>query len=397
MNPDTTTAMPTAARLTPALTFLLTCICGVAVASVYMAQPLLDALTHDLGVASGSAGLVVGLTQCGYFMGLLFIVPLGDVLPRRGLILAQMSLSALALTLTAASGSFILLLGALFIVGLSAVVIQITVALAAQLALPEQRGKAIGALTSGVVLGILSGRCCAGFVADIAGWRSVYLITAMLMLVMVLILRRGLPTMPAQARPIRLLRADPPWRLWATLPLLRVRSVLALLCFASFSILWTALVLPLTAPPYALSHGQVGLFGLAGVAGALAASRAGRLADRGKGRALTGWALLLLALSWLCMLRLEHNLLWLIAGVVMLDFAVQAVHVTSQSLIVGLRPEAQSRIIGAYMLFYSLGSAVGGVAATQTYAFAGWPGVCLLGSAVSSIAVLYWWLTRHIG
>ena len=150
------------------------------------------------------------------------------------------------------------------------------------------------------------------------------------------------------------------------------------------------MVLPLSAPPLSLSHTQIGLFGLAGVAGALAAARAGRLADQGLGNRTTGIALVLLTLSWLPTAFVESSLLAMVVGVVLLDFAVQAVHVTNQSLIFAARPDAQSRLVGAYMCFYSVGSGVGAMAATYTYAHFGWVAVCLLGAAFSGIALLYW-------
>ena len=157
------------------------------------------------------------------------------------------------------------------------------------------------------------------------------------------------------------------------------------------------MVLPLSAPPLSLSHTQIGLFGLAGIAGALAAARAGRWADQGLEQRITGIALALLALSWIPIAFAETSLLALIVGVVVLDFAVQAVHVTNQSLIFAARPDAQSRLVGAYMCFYSLGSALGAVAATQVYARWGWVAVCLLGGSISVVALGFWLWTRVVG
>lgn len=176
-------------------------------------------------------------------------------------------------------------------------------------------------------------------------------------------------------------------------PTLRVRGVLAMLIFAAFSVLWTALVLPLSAAPLSLSHTAVGLFGFAGVAGALAARRAGRWADKGFGQRVTGSALVVLTLSWLPMSQVQTSLALFASGVMLLDFAVQAVHVTSQSLIVAARPDAQSRVIGAYMCFYAIGSALGGVGATLIYARCGWLGVSVLGAAISAAALLVWCIT----
>lgn len=372
-------------------TFLFAITCAMAVANVYFAQPLLESMAASLSVSSGTVGVVVTATQAGYAVGLLFIVPLGDLLNRKRLILTQMLLSAVALCAVGLAQDWGMLLGAMVLVGLMAVVVQVVVAYAATLASPEQRGEAIGTVTSGVVLGILLARFVSGAVADLAGWRGVYFVSAALMIGMALVLYRTMPastTPPAKGSYWQLLRSV--FQLYRTERTLRVRGTFALLIFAAFSVLWTAMVLPLSAPPLSLSHTQIGLFGLAGVAGALAAARAGRLADQGLGNRTTGIALALLTASWLPTAFVESSLLAMVVGVVLLDFAVQAVHVTNQSLIFAARPDAQSRLVGAYMCFYSVGSGVGAIAATYTYAHFGWVAVCLLGTAFSGIALLYW-------
>jgi predicted MFS family arabinose efflux permease len=179
-------------------------------------------------------------------------------------------------------------------------------------------------------------------------------------------------------------------------PVLRIRAVIAMLIFATFSVLWTSMVLPLSAPPFSLSHTEIGLFGLAGVAGALTAGRSGHLADRGWGQWTTGVSLVLLLAAWIPIAMTGVSLWALVAGVVVLDLAVQAVHVTNQSMILAVRPDAGSRLIGGYMVFYSIGSAGGSIASTMVYAWAGWPGVCILGAAISSVALLFWAATRYL-
>ncbi|MCY1508319.1 Inner membrane transport protein YnfM [compost metagenome] len=180
-------------------------------------------------------------------------------------------------------------------------------------------------------------------------------------------------------------------------PVLRTRGVIAMLIFANVTTLLTPLVLPLSAPPFSMSHTEVGLFGLAGIAGALAASRAGHWADRGFGQTTTGIALALMLIAWLPISLLDHSILWLIAGVLVLDFGLQAVHVTNQALIYRVRPEAQNRLTAAYMLFYSLGSAIGSSLSTVAYTHAGWNGVCLMGAAISLTSLLFWLATRPTG
>ncbi|MBI6897226.1 MFS transporter [Pseudomonas putida] len=377
--------------LTRGLTLLLAAACALAVATVYLAQPLLESMAASLGVSSARAGLVVGMTQAGYALGLLLIVPLGDLLDRKRLILGQLLVSSGALLAVAFAVDWAVLLVAMALVGLAAVVVQVMVAHAATLATPVEQGQAVGTVTSGVVLGILSARLVSGAVADLLGWQGVYGVAAVLALAMAGLLAWRLPAAKPQGprqRYLALLASV--LRLYRHDRLLRQRGLFAVLVFAAFSVLWSAMVLPLSAAPLALDHTQVGLFGLAGVAGALAAARAGRLADKGHGRRVTGWALGLLTLSWLPIACLEQSLLALVIGILMLDLAVQAVHVTNQSLLLAGRGEMASRLIGAYMCCYSLGSGVGAVVATWVYGQWGWVAVCGLGAGISALAWGYW-------
>ncbi|WP_312317960.1 MFS transporter [Atlantibacter hermannii] len=383
-----------AAPLSPRILFLFSLTCALAVANVYSAQPLLASMAESLDVLPGSMGAVITATQTGYAVGLIFLVPLGDRINRKTLVIVQLMLSVLALTAAALAANFTMLLGAMLLVGLMAVVAQLMVAWAATLAAPEQRGKVVGSVTSGIVLGILFARFVSGAIADLAGWRAVYLTAACLLLLISLTLARVMPaTTTAAARMSYLSLLLSVFRLFITEPQLRKRGILALLIFAAFSILWTSMVMPLSA--MSLSHTQTGIFGLAGVAGALAASRGGLWADRGMGQRATGLALALLTLSWLPVGLLEIALGWLVLGIIMLDFAVQTVHVINQSLIIAARPDAASRLVGAYMCFYSLGSALGAIAATQLYALWGWHAVCYTGALVSACAFLFWLGSRH--
>ncbi|QAY86933.1 MFS transporter [Pseudomonas arsenicoxydans] len=382
--------------LSPSLTLLFSVTCALAVANVYFAQPLLDSMAQSLGVASSMIGVVVTATQVGYALGLLFIVPLGDLVNRKRLILTQVLLSAVALAAVGAAQQWLALLGAMILMGLLAVVVQVLVAYAAMLATPSQRGHAVGTVTSGIVLGILLARFTSGLIADIAGWRAVYFVSSGLMLTIAAVLWKVVPvTAHPRHQDSYLALISSVFKLFITERILRARGLLALLIFAAFSVLWTSMVLPLSAPPLSLSHTAIGMFGLAGVAGALAASRAGRWADQGLGQRVTGISLGLLTLSWLPITFAETSLIALICGVVLLDFAVQAVHVTNQSLIFAARPDAQSRMVGAYMCFYSVGSALGAAAATQVYALWGWIAVSLLGALISATALVLWFLTFH--
>jgi len=384
--------------MTRRIAILFAIACGLAVSNVYYAQPLLDSLAYEFGISHSSLGIVITVTQICYALGLFLLVPLGDLLNQRRLIIVMMLISVAALVVIGTAPAISVLFIGLSIMGLLAVVTQVLVSFASTLAAPSERGSIVGFVTSGVVIGILLARTVAGALTDFAGWRSVYLTSAALMLIIVGAIYR---VMPQRYKVEKTLLSYPQLlhsvlKLFVEERILQIRAILAMLIFTAFSTLWTSLVLPLSSPPYSLSHTAIGAFGLAGVAGALAAARAGRFADRGWGQKTTGAALFLLIVSWLPIHYLGHSLIFLIIGVVLLDAAVQAVHVTNQSLIFNVRPEARSRLTAAYMIFYSIGSATGAIASTKLYVYAGWNAVCLFGAAVSAIALIFWALTRRL-
>ncbi|WP_088293828.1 MFS transporter [Bacillus mycoides] len=380
-----------------ALVLLFATACGMSVANIYFAQPLLDQLSNEFGINHSIIGVVITITQIFYGLGLLLLVPLGDLLNQRRLIVGQMLLSTTALVIVGTASSSMVLFAGMALVGLLAVVTQTLVAFAATIASPTERGRVVGIVTSGIVIGILLARTFAGILTDVAGWRSVYLFSAALMLLMVFMFIKMLPNVEREVKSLsypQLIRSV--LALFIQERTLRVRSVLAMLIFADFSILWTSLVLPLSTPPIALSHSAIGAFGLVGVAGALAAARAGKLADQGYGQRTTGIALALLLISWLFISYIEQSLIALVIGIVLLDLAVQAIHVTNQTMILPLHTEARSRLTAGYMVFYSIGSAGGSIASTQIYVHFGWGGVSLLGASVSALALLFWAMTRRV-
>ncbi|MFI0813069.1 MFS transporter [Streptomyces echinatus] len=386
-----------ASALSRGLVTLFAVACGAAVANVYFSQPLLVTIGHDLAMSPALVGGVVTLTHVGYGLGLFFLVPLGDVADRGRLIVAQLLLLVVALTVVAVARTAVVLLAGMAATGLLAVVTQTLVAFAASLAPPAGRGRVVGLVTSGVVVGILLARTASGLMADLAGWRSVYLASAALTASLALVLYRVLPRHTDAPRTTlrygQLLRSTV--TLFARERLLRLRALFGLLVFAAFSTLWSSVALPLSEAPYFLPHRAIGALGLIGVAGALAATVAGRLNDRGHSRRTTGIALALLAASWLPLSFTRGSLWALVVGVILLDLAVQAVHVTNQTLIYALHPDAGSRLIGGYMVFYSIGSATGAIAATSLYTLAGWGAVCALGAAFSCLGLLLWAFTRH--
>lgn len=368
---------------------------GLSVANIYYAQPLLDQISLSLGISHAAIGVAITLTQIGYAFGLFFLVPLGDIINRRWLISSHLGLSSIMLLFVATSSNSWVLFGALIGVGLLAVVIQTLVAYAATLSSPEHAGRAVGTVTSGVILGILLSRTAAGVISDAFGWRTVYLFSAACTFLMSLLLFKLLPQRDEKtALPyFELLKSTV--MIFLDEPLLRLRASFCFLIFATFSCFWTPLVLPLSAPPFMFSHTQIGLFGLAGAVGALIATKAGRLTDKGLGNETTGLSLFLLILSWILISRLYSSVSVLVIGVILMDLAIQAVHVTNQSMIFKLRPGSQSRIVATYMIFYSFGSGVGAITSTVMYSAFGWTGVCLLGSVFSGFGFLLWLTIPH--
>lgn len=396
-HPDMNFRLKPESKMSHYMALLFAAACGMAVANIYFAQPLLDSLADEFGITYSSIGIVITITQLCYAAGLLLIVPLGDLLNRRRLIIGQMLLSVLALILVGIAPIVTVLFLGLAVVGLLAVVTQVLVAFAASWAAPEERGRIVGLVQSGIVTGILLARTFAGVLTDFAGWRSVYLVSAVIMLILTGVLFRVLPRDDSKRESlsyVHLLRSM--FILFIQERILRIRGILALLIFIVFGTLWTSLVLPLSTAPYPLSHTAIGAFGLAGAAGALGAARAGSLADRGFGQITTGIALVLLFISWFFISLTEHSLIALVIGIIILDLSVQAVHVTNQSMIFTVRAEARSRLTAAYMIFYSIGSATGSIVSTSIYATYGWSGVCLFGASISAFAILYWFITYRL-
>lgn len=367
---------------------LLAVVCGVAVAGVYAAQPVLVPMGRDLGVSPEQAGWIVATGQFGYLAGLVLLVPLGDVVDTRRLIAVHMAITGAGAVLTAsASAGWVAFVG-LGMSGVFAVVVQIAVAYAASLSPPAERGRNIGVVTSGVVVGILGARVVTGALADVWGWRSVYAALAFLSFGLAALV---LVVLPSRARPVASVTYG---QVVVSLGGLfgrgafLARGLVAFFLFASFGTLWSGLSLPLADAPWELSEGQIGLFGLAGLAGALGAARAGRWADAGRAASVAGPALTLLILSWAAIARLPSSLWLLVAGIVVLDFAVQVVHVGNQHLLTAAHPDRVSSVIGGYMVFYSLGSALGAAATTAVFATYGWAGSSLLGAGFAACALV---------
>ncbi|MBU5512560.1 MFS transporter [Enterobacteriaceae bacterium S18_ASV_15] len=381
--------------LSPALILLMSVATGLAVASNYYAQPLLDTIARAFDLSASSAGFIVTAAQLGYAAGLLFLVPLGDMFERRMLIVSMTLLAAGGMLITASSQSLTMMIIGTALTGLFSVGAQILVPLAATLASPEKRGKVVGTIMSGLLLGILLARTVAGLLASLGGWRTVYWVASVLMVIMALALWRGLPKVKQENHLNYPQLLASVFSLFTRDKLLRTRAILGCLTFANFSILWTSMAFLLAAPPFNYSEGVIGLFGLAGAAGALGARPAGGLADKGKSHMTTSAGLVLLLLSWAAIWYGHVSVLALIVGILVLDLTMQGVHITNQTVIYRVKPDARNRLTAGYMTSYFIGGAAGSLISASAWQHAGWTGVCAIGAIVAAINLLVWWRGYH--
>jgi predicted MFS family arabinose efflux permease len=368
---------------------------GLAVASNYYAQPLLETIARNFSLSASSAGFIVTAAQLGYAVGLLFLVPLGDMFERRAMIVSMTLLAAGGMLITASSQSLAMMIFGTALTGLFSVVAQILVPLAATLASPEKRGKVVGTIMSGLLLGILLARTVAGLLAGIGGWRTVYWVASVLMVVMALALWRGLPKVKSETHLNYPQLLGSVFSLFTHDKLLRTRALLGCFTFANFSILWTSMAFLLAAPPFNYSEGMIGLFGLAGAAGALGARPAGGLADKGESHITTTASLVLLLLSWAAIWYGHVSVLALIVGILVLDLTVQGVHITNQTVIYRVKPEARNRLTAGYMTSYFIGGAAGSLISASAWQHAGWAGVCAVGAVMAILNLLVWWRGYH--
>lgn len=370
--------------------------CGASVGNLYYAQPLLSAIAGDLHVGYDEAGLIVTLSQIGYALGLLLLVPLGDLLQRRRLVVRTLMLTALALAGAGFAPSFGVLGAAILVVGVTSVVAQILVPFAAELAPEGERGKVVGTVMSGLLVGMLLARTVAGLLAQLGTWRVAFLVAAGAMVALAKLLSRELPEVrPSSQLPylglmrsiVQIARED---------SVIRWRALFGSAAFACFSVLWTSISFLLSGPPFHYGPAVIGLFGLLGVAGAMMATAAGRLADAGLTAIATGSLFAILAGSFGLLSLGSSSLAPLLVGIVLLDIAVQGIHILNQATIYGRRPESRGRVTTIYMTTYFVGGALGSAGAGAVYAADGWQGVCGLGAALAALGALAWVLQQAL-
>ncbi|MGC2485844.1 MAG: MFS transporter [Acidimicrobiales bacterium] len=383
---EETVHLDTEQHISNSLIALFALACGLSAANLYYAQPVLHSISRSFHTNAGDVGLVVTFAQIGYALGLAFVVPLGDVVARRRLVPAVLTLTSLSLLACALAPNASVLIGISLLVGLGSVAAQILVPMAASLSRPSDRGRVVGTVMSGLLLGILLARTVSGLIAQLSSWRTVYVVAAVMAFGLAAVLLRCLPA--EQSRPhVRYvtLLADTV-RYFTSESLLRRRALFGGLSFAAFSVLWTTLAFLLSGAPFHYNDLTIGLFGLVGAAGALCANFAGRWADRHWTKPTTLIFSMAIAGSFLILWAGRHSIAMIIVGILVLDVGAQGVQVTNQSLIYRLAPHARSRINSAYMVCYFIGGALGSWIGSTIYQHDHWTGACVLGGALGLAA-----------
>jgi predicted MFS family arabinose efflux permease len=380
------------------MTFLLAASCGLLAANIYYAQPLIGLIAPAIGLDVKAASLIVTFTQCGYCAGLALLVPLGDLVENRRLVVATLCCACLALLLAASAPNGALFLFACLLIGLCSVAAQMLVPIAAHLAPDASRGRMVGNVMSGLLAGIMLARPVSSLIANSFGWRAVFIASAAVIVGLTSVMRVLLPRRRPDADHHYFALIGSLWTLFRDTPILRRRAAYQAFLFAGFSLFWTAAPLELASPTFDLSQKGIGLFALAGAAGAIVAPIAGRLGDRGWTQVVTGLSMAIVALSFL-LARWgggAGSMAAMVAAGLLIDGAVQANQVVGQRAIYALGAEARSRLNGLYVALFFVGGAAGSAVASLVYALGGWSWVSWVGFAFP-LAALALFATEFIG
>ncbi|RPD42212.1 MFS transporter [Chitinophaga barathri] len=370
---------------------------GLIVANIYYSQPLLVLISREFNVSESNAGQVTFFTQIGYAMGLLFCVPLGDKLERRGQILVMTGLAVAALFAAAMSVNIGMLKVMGFVIGFTSIVPQLILPLAAGLVEPSKRGKVIGVIMSGLLIGILLSRTVSGVVGQHLGWRAMFWIAGGLSFLMMAIMALTFPkNKPAFTGSYGALMRSL-FTLVKEQPLLREASLINACGFAVFGLFWTTSVFLLSNPPYNFGSDIIGLMGLAAATGALGAPLIGRIADKKNPRIAIGYGIACILAGYIVFWVFRNSLIGIIAGIVLLDLGLQGVHVSNQTRIYALLPEARNRMNTVFMTVSFIGTSIGSGIGLWVWDIGKWTGVCLAGLGIMLIAVLIYAFTYKRG
>lgn len=369
---------------------LLSVTCAVTVANLYYLQPLLEAIAAEFGTDGSAPGMASGALQLGYAAGLLLLVPLGDIVARRPLVTGLLLVDAGALAAMAMAPSLPALTVAATLVGVSSVAVQILVPYAATVATDEQRNRVLGSLLSAMLLGVLVSRVVAGLVADAVGWRGMFALAAVFMVVAAVVMARVLGREPAEVGSTYGEQMRSIAGLVRTEPVLRRRSIIGAAGYGAFNVLWTTIAFLLAAPPHGFDQSGIGLFAMVGVAGVAAAWSAGRSIPGDRNQQATGIGLAALLASFVLLATGGGVIALIVVGVLVLDAAVQAVHLLNQNTIYALRGSARARLTTVYMTSYFVGGAAGSALGATAYVAGGWPLACVAGAAFALVALVVW-------
>ncbi|EMF0087316.1 MFS transporter [Enterococcus hirae] len=376
--------------LTSSLILLLSITCGVVVANMYYIQPIGTKVATSLSVSTSAIGILTMLTQLGYALGLLFLVPLGDVVDRPKLIIRMAALSAISLLAAFFTPSFTLFACASFLIGLLSIVPQIIIPYGAVLAGPKARGKVMGTLLSGLLVGILLSRTVSGIVASLFSWRMIYLFALVLVAILTGLLYWKMPRTQIKTTSsvsyLDSLKSLP--YLVKTQRLLREASISGFFMFGTFSIFWSTLIFYISSPVYHWGTFEAGILAIFGLSGAVAAPIVGRLSDSYSERKIVGMGLAMQTLSFVALLVAGSHLVVLLVAIILLDVGNQFGQVANQTRVQGLGEAASNRNNTVFMFMYFIGGATGSLLGTTMWQQFGWLGVTLTGLAFQLCAYI---------
>ena len=374
-------------KLTNPVLYLMSISAGLVVANLYYNQPLLNQIALTYGVSEAAVSNVALSTQVGYALGLLFIIPLGDKISNHTILRWDFLLIIGSLVAAALSSSLLLLIVSSFFIGFSSSLPQLFVPMAAQLSDDSGRGRAIGIVMSGLLIGILGSRVISGFIGEQFGWRSMYYGAAVVMMLLFFMLHYKLPKLKPNFSGSYGSLLKSIWFYFKSEPELRLASLRGALGFAGISAFWTTLVF-LMEDNFGYGSTMAGLFGIFGIAGALGATVVGKLNDKIDKNRIIIFSVILLIFSWIIFLFSSYNLFGIIVGVVLVDLGLQAIHITNQNIIFAKNPEGRNRINTVYMVSFFIGGAMGTTLGAYAWENFQWVGVSVLGLSFSSSILL---------
>lgn len=366
---------------------------GLIVANLYYCQPLIILIAKEFKIPEANAGTITYLTQAGYAVGLFFMVPLGDKIERKKQILMTTFASVIALIIAATSKNFFILQTASLLIGITSIVPQLILPLAATLSEPQQRGKVVGTIMSGLLIGILLSRTFSGFIGQILGWRFMFWIAAGICLLIFFVIQNKFPVNKPQFEGSYGQLIQSLFTLIKTQPVLREATLINIFSFAQFGAFWTTMVLLLSDTPFHFSSAAIGLFGVVGVSGALAAPLVGRLGDKGNSRIAVGYGCLLLLISFAVFYFSAESVIGIIIGIVLIDVGIQSVHISNQTRVYSLLPEARNRLNTVFMSFSFLGTAAGSAYGLLLWKLGGWHAVTIGCAVLALFSLLVYGLT----